>query len=110
MSSAKPTERVVEIPVGGRILEGILKVPVAARGIVAFAHGSGSGRHSPRNQFVAGVLQEGGLATLLLDLLDEQEAAERSRVFDIELLAERLQGAAQWLARQPQTRTLGLGY
>jgi len=110
MTAPKLTEHVVRIPVERRILEGILRVPAAARGIVAFAHGSGSGRHSPRNQFVAGVLREGGLATLLLDLLDGEEAADRACVFDIDLLAGRLQGAANWLTQHAQTRKLGLGY
>jgi putative phosphoribosyl transferase len=78
--------------------------------LVAFAHGSGSGRFSPRNQFVARVLEEGGLATLLLDLLEKEEAEDREKVFDIELLAERLQSAAGWLSQQPQTHALRLGY
>jgi putative phosphoribosyl transferase len=77
---------------------------------VAFAHGSGSGRFSPRNQFVARALKAGGLATLLLDLLDEEEAEDREKVFDIELLAERLQSAADWLSQEPQTSALRLGY
>jgi len=85
-------------------------VPPAAIGVVAFAHGSGSGRFSPRNQFVARVLQEAGLATLLLDLLEEEEAEDREKVFDIELLAERLQSAASWLSREPETHKLRLGY
>ena len=67
--------------------------------MVAFAHGSGSGRLSPRNQYVARVLQEAGLATLLLDLLEQDEAEDRRKVFDIELLADRLRAAADWLAR-----------
>jgi putative phosphoribosyl transferase len=79
-------------------------------GAVAFAHGSGSGRFSPRNQFVARVLQEAGLATLLLDLLEEEEAEDREKVFDIELLAERLQSAADWLRQEPATSALHLGY
>jgi putative phosphoribosyl transferase len=87
-----------------------LSLPPGAKGVVAFAHGSGSGRFSPRNQFVAGVLQEAGLATLLLDLLEEEEAEDRDKVFDIPLLAERLQSAATWLSQQPATRDLRLGY
>src|SRR5262245_59802895 len=94
-------EMSVAVPCGQRQLAGVLRVPDKARGVVAFAHGSGSGRHSPRNQFVASVLQQGGLATLLLDLLEEQEADDRAKVFDIELLAERLQSAADWLIAQP---------
>jgi putative phosphoribosyl transferase len=78
--------------------------------VVAFAHGSGSGRFSPRNQFVAGVLQDAGLATLLLDLLEEEEADDREKVFDIELLAERLRSAADWLRQEPATGALRLGY
>jgi putative phosphoribosyl transferase len=100
----------VEVPSGGRRLSGILTVPPRARGVVAFAHGSGSGRFSPRNQFVARVLQEAGLATLLLDLLEEEEAEDREKVFDIGLLAERLDSAAHWLSREPETSSLRLGY
>jgi putative phosphoribosyl transferase len=103
-------QREIEITSGSRRLKGILRVPTEAKGVVAFAHGSGSGRFSPRNQFVARALEEGGLATLLLDLLEEEEAEDRAKVFDIELLAERLQSAADWLSREPQTRTLRLGY
>jgi putative phosphoribosyl transferase len=77
---------------------------------VSFAHGSGSGRFSPRNQFVARVLEEAGLATLLLDLLEEEEAQDRNKVFDIELLAERLRSAADWLSRTPATSGLRVGY
>lgn len=109
-TSRKLLERQVTIPAGRRRLSGILKAPARAIGVVAFAHGSGSGRFSPRNQFVAGVLQEGGLATLLLDLLDEDEADDRSKVFDIELLAERLQYAADWLHQEPATGSLRVGY
>jgi len=103
-------ERQVEIPAGRRTLSGILRMPPEAKGVVAFAHGSGSGRFSPRNQFVARALEEGGLATLLLDLLEEEEADDREKVFDIELLADRLQSAADWLSQQPQTCSLRLGY
>jgi putative phosphoribosyl transferase len=106
----KRMERQVEIPADRRRLSGILRVPPGAKGVVAFAHGSGSGRFSPRNQFVARALEEGGLATLLLDLLEEEEAEDRDKVFDIELLAERLQSAADWLGQEPETRTLRLGY
>lgn len=81
-------------PVG---LEGALTLPEAARGIVLFAHGSGSGRHSPRNRHVAAGLQVAGLGTLLFDLLTEDEAADRARVFDIPLLAERVTAAAEFL-------------
>jgi putative phosphoribosyl transferase len=105
------TKRIeVEIPSGPRRLSGILRLPPGAQGVVAFAHGSGSGRFSPRNQFVARALEEGGLATLLMDLLEEEEAEDREKVFDIELLAERLQSAADWLGRQPETSALRLGH
>ena len=106
----KDIERQVEIPSGERRLSGILHVPPEARGVVAFAHGSGSGRFSPRNQFVARLLQEAGLATLLLDLLEESESEDRRKVFDIRLLAERLQSAADWLKQESATRALRLGY
>jgi putative phosphoribosyl transferase len=109
-ATAKRTPREVEIPSGRRKLGGILGVPPGARGVVAFAHGSGSGRFSPRNQFVARALEEAGLATLLLDLLEEEEADDRDKVFDIELLAQRLQSAADWLGQDSQTRAFDLGY
>lgn len=109
-SEAIPNQREVTIAAGSRRLEGILSVPPNARGAVAFAHGSGSGRHSPRNQYVARVLQDAGLATLLLDLLEPDEAEDRRKVFDIELLAERLRHAASWLERDTETRGLKLGY
>jgi putative phosphoribosyl transferase len=106
----KKNERHVVIPSNGRQLNGILRVPPDASGVVAFAHGSGSGRFSPRNQFVARELEKGGLATLLLDLLEEEEAENREKVFNIEFLAERLQSAADWLKDQPETSDLQLGY
>jgi putative phosphoribosyl transferase len=108
--AGKSVERQIEIPSGRRKLCGILRVPPGAQGVVAFAHGSGSGRFSPRNQFVARVLEEAGLATLLLDLLQEEESQDRRKVFDIELLAERLQIAADWLRQEPATGSLPLGY
>src|SRR3954454_24681287 len=92
------------------VLDGDLEVPSGARAVVVFAHGSGSGRFSPRNQYVAQVLQEAGLGTLLLDLLEEDEANDRSKVFDIGLLAKRLQAAGEWLSSQPETQRLRLGY
>ncbi|MHB1557475.1 MAG: dienelactone hydrolase family protein [Isosphaeraceae bacterium] len=103
-------EREVAIAAGGRTIRGTLSLPRGAEGVVVFAHGSGSGRYSPRNQYVAEVLQQGGLATLLLDLLEEDEANDRSKVFDIALLADRLQAAAEWLACQDETAGLRLGY
>lgn len=100
----------VSIPTDGQKLKGELVVPRDAIGVVAFAHGSGSSRHSPRNRYVAGELQNARLATLLIDLLTVEEAEDRDNVFDIELLARRLLRAARWLADSPQTRSLGLGY
>jgi putative phosphoribosyl transferase len=104
----------VRIPAGELHLQGHLVVPPEAGGIVAFAHGSGSGRHSPRNRHVAGRLQARGLATLLMDLLSlEEEAADAHSAhlrFDIGLLARRLAAAAEWLAQQPRTRSLRIGY
>jgi len=87
-----------------------MHVPTDARGVVAFAHGSGSGRFSPRNQFVARVLQEASLATVLLDLLEEEESEDRRKVFDINLLAARLQSAADWIQKESATSALPLGY
>lgn len=103
-------ERHVEIPAGYRRMGGILRVPQHALGAVAFAHGSGSGRFSPRNQFVARELENAGFATLLLDLLEEDEADDREMVFNIELLAERLLCAANWMSQQAEIRDLRLGY
>jgi putative phosphoribosyl transferase len=104
----------VQIAVGPTTLEGDLAVPDGAHGIVLFAHGSGSGRHSPRNRFVAEALQAGGLATLLLDLLTEEEEYQerftRHLRFDIGLLARRLIDATDWLAKRPETRGLKVGY
>jgi len=111
MDTKAPSDvRDVVIPSGERRLQGILSIPRGARAVVAFAHGSGSGRFSPRNQFVAEVLQQGNLATLLLDLLEEEEANDRANVFDIELLAARLQCAANWLAGERETQRLPVGY
>lgn len=109
-TAAEVRERPVEIPAGRRRLDGVLAVPPGACGVVAFAHGSGSGRFSPRNQLVARALQEAGLATLLLDLLEPEEALDREKVFEVPLLAERLQAAAAWLRRQERTSDLSLGY
>src|SRR5215207_4788785 len=107
-------EHLVRVSVGPVVLEGDLSVPDDAQGIVLFAHGSGSSRHSPRNRVVARVLTEGGLATLLLDLLTpEEEAIDRHTAhlrFDISLLAERLVIATRWLRQQPTTHTLRIGY
>lgn len=103
-------ERDVTVPAGDVTLQGILGSPPGARGVVLFAHGSGSGRFSPRNNYVARVLQERGLATLLIDLLTEDEALDRRLVFDIDLLTERLRYATAWLRQEPSTRGLPIGY
>jgi len=100
----------VTIRVGNRRLNGLLDVPHNAIGIVLFAHGSGSGRLSPRNQYVAGVLQQSGTATLLFDLLDDEEAEDRANVFDISLLAGRLEAAANWVAGQETIKHLQPAY
>lgn len=94
--------RDVVVPAHPFDLPGLLHLPETSRGMVAFAHGSGSSRHSTRNQFVASVLQEAGLGTLLFDLLSEREAADRRNVFDISLLADRLLQAARWLMSLPE--------
>jgi putative phosphoribosyl transferase len=90
-------------------LEGFLEVPAGARGVVLFAHGSGSSRLSPRNNYVAKELRGAGLATLLVDLLTPGEDTEYARRFDIALLTERLAGALEWLGRQASTRNLPVG-
>jgi putative phosphoribosyl transferase len=100
----------VVITFDDRRLPGHLTIPTGARGIVLFAHGSGSGRLSPRNTAVAKVLNSAGLGTLLFDLLTDDEADNRGSVFDIELLADRLSGATAWLRDRPDTRALPLGY
>ena len=109
-----PEERAVQVPIAGAALDGDLVVPDNPRGIVLFAHGSGSSRHSPRNRYVAQVLQQAGLATLLMDLLTPDEEAIDVRTaalrFDIDLLAHRLIQATDWLIEQPQTGDLPIGY
>jgi dienelactone hydrolase len=107
-------ERLVRVAAGRVTLEGNLSLPEGARGIVLFAHGSGSSRHSSRNRYVARLLNEAKLATLLVDLLTAEEEAVDLRTahlrFDIGLLAERLVGATDWLTRHPDTRHLRIGY
>ena len=95
----------------GRVrLEGHLGIPLSPLGIVLFAHGSGSGRFSPRNNFVARHLQQGRMATLLIDLLTPDEADDRRKVFDIDLLADRLLLAKAWIEQDDRTKGLGIGY
>ena len=100
----------VRVTAGPVELAGHLTIPEHPTGIVVFAHGSGSSRHSPRNCFVAAVLNGAGLATLLFDLLTPQEERGRANVFDIELLARRLVDITGWLADQPDTAALPVGY
>jgi dienelactone hydrolase len=100
----------IEIAFGERRLQALLGVPADAEGLVIFAHGSGSGRLSPRNNRVAAALREAGLATLLLDLLTSDEERDRANVFDIPLLASRLSFAADWSVAAPETARLPIGY
>jgi putative phosphoribosyl transferase len=104
----------VQIPSSSAALEGDLVLPSATKAVVLFAHGSGSSRHSPRNQFVARSIRAAGLGTLLFDLLTAHEEALDARTghlrFDIGLLAERLAEATRWAKREAATRELGVGY
>jgi putative phosphoribosyl transferase len=100
----------VAIPVGDVALEGHLHLPEPAAGVVVFAHGSGSSRHSPRNRFVADVLYGAGLGTLLLDLLSPDEERERANVFDIVLLAERLAGTTAWVRARAEATGCRIGW
>jgi dienelactone hydrolase len=106
--------RTVQVGAGTVRLQGDLVLPEGAPGVVLFAHGSGSGRHSPRNRYVAGVLHERALGTLLIDLLTLQEEREDAFTghlrFDIPLLAERLVGATDWILSEPETARLKIGY
>ena len=104
----------VTVTSGGVALRGLLGIPSDARGVVLFAHGSGSGRLSSRNNFVARSLQDAGLATLLIDLLTEDDERADARTghlrFDIEFLATRLEAATEWLKQSPDTASLKIGY
>ena len=100
----------VQVLAGTVSVAGHLTIPENPKGIVVFAHGSGSSRHSPRNRYVAEVLNGAGLATLLFDLLTPDEERNRANVFDIELLASRLVDVTGWLATQPDTASLRVGY
>ena len=107
-------QRLVQVPAGTVTLDGNLTLPEYAQAIVLFAHGSGSSRHSPRNRYVARVLNEAKLATLLIDLLTLHEEVIDTRTahlrFDIDLLAERLVDATDWLIQFPDTKHLRIGY
>jgi len=99
----------VKIPAGKAQLEAVLELPGAPRGVVAFSHGSGSGRKSPRNRFVAAELRRAGVGTLLLDLLTVDEDRDYEMRFDIDLLTERLGAAVRFLAAEPATSALPVG-
>ncbi len=100
----------IEVQAAGASVAGRLTIPRHPRGVVVFAHGSGSSRHSPRNRFVAQVLQSAGLATLLFDLLTDAEERDRANVFDIALLSARLVGVTDWLRTADDAAGLPVGY
>jgi dienelactone hydrolase len=103
-------DNLVSIPADGVELEGALDVPEGATGLVVFAHGSGSSRKSPRNNYVADVVRERGLGTLLFDLLTETEDQVRENRFDVDLLTDRLVAATEWVRRRDDVRGLNVGY
>jgi putative phosphoribosyl transferase len=103
-------ETLERIPVGQVHIEGMLELPADVKSIVLFAHGSGSSRHSKRNNYVARVLQNSGIATLLMDLLTPEEDTNYATRFDIPLLTHRLLAAASWIKTDPRTRHLPIGY
>ena len=107
---AQPTDTTVSIPVDDIELEGMLDVPADTQGVVVFAHGSGSSRKSPRNNYVAEVIRDRGLGTLLFDLLTEAEDRNRENRFDIPLLTERLVAVTEWLRNRDETRDTDVGY
>lgn len=107
--SAEPQQMLLDVDVGVELI-GDLSLPEGARGIVIFAHGSGSGRRSPRNRAVARTLNDAGFATLLFDLLTEPESQRRELVFDIDLLAHRLEQVTRIVRESPSTRRLPIGY
>lgn len=100
----------IKIPTDNFYLEGDLRIPEGAKGLVIFAHGSGSSRYSPRNNFVAKVLFNNGIATLLTDLLSEEEDTDYEKRFDINLLTKRLIIITEWVKKQPETKSLNIGY
>lgn len=101
---------VVRIPVDHKHIEGALELPDNPIGLVLFAHGSGSSRHSPRNNYVARVLRDRGIGTLLMDLLTPEEDQDYAQRFDIGLLTQRLLDASRWARAYPKTATLPVGY
>ena len=110
MDKIGKVEKMILINDGEKTIEGSLIIPSGAGGIVVFAHGSGSSRHSVRNNYVAAVIRKNNLATFLLDLLTPEEDADYSKRFDIALLAHRLFIATKWLQEQPDTKNLRIGY
>lgn len=114
MTNQRTDQKMVTIRSGSERLEGMLGVPAGATGIVLFAHGSGSSRHSPRNNYVAEQLRDAGIGTLLFDLLTSEEdkidQQTRKLRFDIDLLTRRLAGATEWLQEQEEARGKSLGY
>lgn len=103
-------ENIVQIPADHVYIEGMLEVPQFAAGIVLFAHGSGSSRHSPRNNYVARILHACGMGTLLMDLLSAEEDMNYQMRFDIPLLTQRLLAATRWVKSQPNLQQLPIGY
>ena len=114
MKSASPEKNEVTIPSGGAAVKGNLEVTEGAKGIVVFAHGSGSSRFSSRNIYVAGLMNKKGIATLLIDLLTSEEESVDEYTgqyrFDVEMLAERLVDSTLWLKKNPATKNLAIGY
>ena len=112
-NEAGGAECLVSIPCGAVVLEGNLELPIGAKGLVIFAHGSGSSRHSPRNQYVARALRDAGIGTLLVDLLTHQEAEAEASTghlrFDLPLLASRLVMVVRWLKQQEEAENLKIG-
>lgn len=109
-SSQSRSESVIISAPDGKKLHGIVTCPLTARGLILFAHGSGSSRFSPRNRLVATVLEESSIATLLFDLLTAAEEDNRALVFDIDFLTKRLLSAAAWVKKQPKLAALPLGF
>lgn len=114
VKESAPVGEKVRIPCVGAILAGELAIPAGAGGLVLFAHGSGSSRHSPRNQYVAKLIRKLGTGTLLFDLLTREEESldlcTGELRFDVEFLATRLMDATRWLAGRPEAQNLGIGY
>ncbi len=103
-------KKTIHIPIDSIKLEGMLAVPDGAKGMVIFAHGAGSSRLSPRNNFVAEEIRKTGLGTLLFDLLTEEEDEIYENRFDIPLLADRLKIVTDWIKKQPEAKSLNIGY